>query len=112
MRLFKIWDRFQLTGLTGMKLNSHLALYLYVKLTFISCFKFKLLTIATVSCCGPHSDMKNVLGGWLETCDDDTGGLGPCGGIGELLMLLGTKKRRKEMKQSYSTFPRDIPNIS
>lgn len=39
--------------------------------------------------------MKNVLGGWLETRDDDTGSLGPRGRIGELLMLLGTKKRRE-----------------
>lgn len=69
-----------------------------MKLTFISCFKFELLTIATVSCCSPHSDMKYVLGGWLETCDDDTGGLGPRGGIGELLMLLGTEKKKMEMK--------------
>lgn len=48
--------------------------------------------------------MKYVLGGWLETCDDDTGGLGPRGGIGELLMLLGTEKKKMEMKQRYSTF--------
>lgn len=48
--------------------------------------------------------MKYVLGGWLETCDDDTGGLGPCGGIGELLMLLETEKEKMEMKQSYSNF--------
>ena len=76
-------------------LNEQLTLHFCVKLTFISCFKFKLLTVATVSCCSPHSDMKNVLGGWLETCDDDTGSLGPRGGVGELLMLLGTKKRRE-----------------
>lgn len=47
--------------------------------------------------------MKYVLGCWLETCDDDTGGFGPRGGIGELLMLLGTEKKRMETKQSYST---------
>lgn len=42
--------------------------------------------------------MKYVLGGWLEACDDDAGCLGPRGGVGELLMLLGTEKRREEMK--------------
>lgn len=47
--------------------------------------------------------MKYVLGGWLETCDDDTGGLGPRGRIGELLMLLGTEKRRKEMRRCEPT---------
>lgn len=73
----------------------------YVKLTFISCFKFKLLTVATVSCCSPHSDMEYVLGGWLETCNDDTGGLGPRGGIGELLMLLGTGKKKMQMMQLF-----------
>lgn len=45
---------------------------LCLRLTFISSFKFKLLAIATVSCCSPESDMKDVLGGWFETCDNDT----------------------------------------
>ena len=66
-----------------------------VKLTFISSFKFKLLAIAAVSCCRPDSDMKYILGGWLETCDDNTWSLGPCGGIAELLMLLGDKRGEK-----------------
>ena len=43
--------------------------------------------------------MKYVRGGGLEACDDDTWGLGPRGGIGELFMLLGTENRRKEMRQ-------------
>lgn len=83
-----------------------------VKLTFISSLKLKLLAVATVSGSCPHSDVEYVLGGRLEACDDDTGGLGPRGGVGELLMLLGTEERRKEMKQHYSTFSRDIPNLS
>lgn len=102
-----------------MVLNEHLTLYPCVKLTFISCFKFKLLTVATVSCGSPHSNMKYVLGGWLETCDDDTGGLGPCGGIGELLMLLGTEKKKMQMKQLFYFFPetnkvnlRNMPRIA
>lgn len=66
-----------------------------VKLTFISSFKFKLLAIAAVSCCRPDSDMKYILGGWLETCDDNTWSLGPCGGIAELLMLLRDKRGKK-----------------
>jgi len=66
-----------------------------VKLTFISSFKFKLLAIAAVSCCRPDSDMKYILGGWLETCDDNTWSLGPCGGIAELLMLLRDKRGEK-----------------
>ncbi|KAF3821396.1 hypothetical protein GH733_010974 [Mirounga leonina] len=37
--------------------------------------------LTTVSCCSPHSDMKYVLGGRLEACDDDTGCLGPRGGV-------------------------------
>lgn len=55
--------------------------------------------------------MKYVLGGWLEACDDDTGRLGPRGGIGELLMLLGIEKRRKEMKQSFSAFSQAYSQI-
>lgn len=94
-----------------MVLNEHLTLYPCVKLTFISCFKFKLLTVATVSCSSPHSDMKYVLGGWLETCNDDTGGLGPRGGIGELLMLLGTEKKKMQMKQ-FSTFSQRHTKLS
>lgn len=93
-----------------MILNYHLNLYIYVKLTFISCFKFKLLTVATVSCCSPYSDMKYVLGRWLETCDDDTGGLGSRGGIGELLMFLGTEKKRMEMKQLFCFFLETFQN--
>lgn len=76
-----------------MILNSHLMLYPCVKLTFISCFKFKFLTVATVSCRSSHSDVKYILGGWLETCDDDTGGFGPCGRVGQLLMFLGDRKK-------------------
>lgn len=45
--------------------------------------------------------MEYVLGGWLETCNDDTGGLGPRGGIGELLMLLGTEKKKMQMMQLF-----------
>lgn len=89
----------------GMVLNEHLTLYPCVELTFISGFKFKLLAVATVSCGRPHSDMKDVLGGWLETCNDDTGGLGPRGGVGELLMLLGTEKKKMQMKQLFYLFP-------
>lgn len=70
-----------------------------MKLIFFSCFKFKLLTAATVACRRPHSDVKYVRGGGLEARDDDAWGLGPRGGIGELLMLLETENRRKEMRQ-------------
>lgn len=50
--------------------------------------------------------MKNVLGGWLETCDDGTGGLGPRGGIGELLlMVLETEEKRRGVKQGYFPLP-------
>lgn len=48
--------------------------------------------------------MKYVLGSWLETCNDGTRGLGPCGGIGELLMLLGTEKKKMQMKQLFYFF--------
>lgn len=58
--------------------------------------------------------MKYVRGGWLETRDDDTRGLGPCGGIGELLMLLGDRKEEKGNEANYVIlpFPRDIPKLN
>lgn len=95
-----------------------LLLYLFlvffpsVKLTFISSFKFKLLAIAAVSCCRSDSDMKYVLGGWLETCDDNTWSLGPRGGIAELLMLLRDKRGKKLYQvESNSLCKNDITEL-
>lgn len=95
-----IWiQTFKLQCLTAIELNATSIVFDFffpsVKLTFISSFKFKLLAIAAVSCCRPDSDMKYILGGWLETCDDNTWSLGPCGGIAELLMLLRDKRGEK-----------------
>lgn len=42
--------------------------------------------------------MKYVRGGWLETSDDGTGGLGSRGRIGKLLMLLGDRTEEKGNK--------------
>lgn len=70
---------------------------LCLRLTFISSFKFKFLAIATVSCCSPESYMKYVLGGWFETCDNDTWSLWPCGRIAELLILLRDRRRKNRM---------------
>lgn len=67
-----------------------------IKLTFISSFKFKLMTVAAVSCSGSDSNVKYILGGWLQACDYNTGRLGSGGGIAELFMFLEKEKKKTE----------------
>lgn len=69
-----------------------------VKFIFIFSFKFKFLVVVIVFGSCFYFDVEYVFGGRFEVCDDDIGGFGFCGGVGELFMFLGIEERRKEMK--------------
>lgn len=60
------------------------------------------MTVAAVSCSGSDSNVKYILGGWLQACDYNAGRLGSSGGIAELFMFLEKEKKEKKKKNRYN----------
>lgn len=54
------------------------------------------MTVAAVTCSASDSNVKYILGRWLQACDYNTRRLGSGGGIAELFVFLQEKKRKEK----------------